>query len=806
MRASVGRVLWFVGTNGRDETPMLALEGGDFLRVAIFGGVLGLAVFFASYSLLVWRKRNSRHSHPPRLAHKLCSALVILGVGSVTLTWAFREAERREGIAGGNNLFVVYGRRDNTTLRLIATDVVKARDIVAEFVPAARQSQMDVLTFQAAQARARKDAVGAKPLPIDQTLLQREGLIHARLGEEEHILLDLQKTQRDIDKQRADLLTDWIRERGMIEAEIASAGTVLAAAERQFKIAQTAAEQASDYLKRQLITLPAFNQRQSAFVDAELQVNRQQVSLASLKTRLQAMEDRYKRTDAGLERQLTEITQKAHGLAPSIRAYREQLADIASQLTADRTRALVAAGREVEAAGLETDIVAAEANRSMEEMRVRAPYEGHVVFRHPAPELAASGAPVLALSAGPGFLARIALPEAEIDELAADQGSVSLTVRDAILPNVITAQFVRAEPLPDQKGRGIALFDCTLPADVVSRLGTTSEPIKVELLWRPNLLQKAGVQIGLTAAAFGLLGLGLSRNENADAATAKSEDPSPLAEAPPHDSASAADLSILATQFHQELRLGQLEETRIRELEQAMALQGGPALFALARELRFDRSLEAAVGRWAEGKDSSLVERLVAIVEQLFTSPITVEREQQDPDSDEPLASPSVGHPRVVSHGALDPVTGLLNRNVFLSIADSEVQRSAKLENPLALLMIKVLPAPGVPNERGVRTAELLALAELCRGLRDRDIASRWSDDRLTVLLRNTDWTGAQVVARRLHIAVEQIRLPHSSHPGLAAQIGMAQILPGETSIYPALTRAEHATNTIGMAADRAAV
>ncbi|WP_457092971.1 diguanylate cyclase domain-containing protein [Microvirga sp. P5_D2] len=785
---------------------MLALEGGDFLRVAIFGGILGFAVFFASYSLLVWRKRNSRSPHPPRPAQKLCFALVILGAGSVMLTWAFREAERREGIAGGNNLFVVYGRRDNTTLRLIANDMVKANDIVAEFVPAARQSQIDVLAFQAAQAQARKEAVGAKPLPIDQTLLQREGLIHARLGEEERILLDLQKAQRDIDKQRADLLTDWIRERGMIEAEIASAETVLAAAERQFKIAQTAAEQASDYLKRQLITLPAFNQRQSAFVDAELQVNRQQVSLASLKTRLKTMEDRYKSSDTGLERQHAEIAQRTHVVAPSIRAYREQLADITSQLTADRTRALVAAGREVEAAGLETDIVAAEANRSIEEMRVRAPFEGHVVFRHPAPELAAIGAPVLALSAGPGFVARIALPQAEIDDLAADQGSVSLTVRDAILPNVITAHFVRAEPLPDQKGRGIALFDCTLPADVVSSLGTTSEPIKVELLWRPNLLQTAGFQLGLTAAGFGILGLALSRSKNAGAGPVRSVDISPLDETPSHDSATGPDLSILAAQFHQELRLGQLEETRIGELEQAIALYGDPALFALARELRFDRSLEAAVGRWAEGKDSSLVERLVAIVEQLFTSPITVEREQKDPESDEPLASQSAGHSRVVSHGALDPVTGLLNRNVFLSIADSEVQRSAKLENPLALLMIKVLQAPDAPNERGVRTAELLALAELCRGLRDRDIASRWSDDRLTVLLRNTDWTGAQVVARRLHIAAEQIRPPHLSRPGLAVQIGVAQILPGETSIYPALTRAEHATNKIEMAADRAAV
>lgn len=785
---------------------MLALEGGDFLRVAIFGGLLGFTVFFASYSLLVWRKRNSKSGPPQRPARNLCLALVVLGAGAALLTWAFREVERREGIAGGNNLFVVYGRRDNTPLRLIAHDTIKAGDIVAEFVPAARQSQMDVLTFQAAQAEARKEAAGAKPLPVDQTLVQREGLIHARLGEEERILLDLQKTQRELDKQRAALLTDWIRERGMIEAEIASAEAVLASAERQLKIARTAAEQASDYLKRQLVTLPAFNQRQSAYVDAELQVTRQQVSLASLRTRLQAMQERYRSSDTELEAQRTEISQKAETVAQSVRTYRGQMAEMASLLTEDRRRALVAAGREVEVAALETSIVAAETSRSIEEIRVRAPFEGQVVFRHPAPELAAVGAPVLALSDGPGFLARISLPRSEIDELAAYQGSVALTIRDAILSKVITARFLRAEPLPDQEGRAIALFECTLPADVVGNLGAASAPIKVQLLWRPALLRTGGFQLGLSAIALGILGLGLTRKRTSLVALGQPLDASIQVGATAPDPSTSPDVSILAAQFHQELRLGQLEENRIIELEHAIALYGDRALFALARELRFDRSLEGAVGRWAEGKDPLLVERLVSIVEQLFTSPITIDRQHQVPESEEGIAGQSAVGANTPSHGALDPVTGLLNRNVFLSIADSEVQRSNKLENPLALLMIRVLQAPHDADQQSIRSTELLALAELCRGLRDRDIAARWADDRLTILLRNTDWTGAQVVARRLHAAVEQMCLPHPSRPSLSAQIGVAQILPGESSIYPALTRAEHAIGKTGGVADRAVV
>jgi hypothetical protein len=77
---------------------MVALEGKELLRIAIIGGVLGFAVFCASYSLLVWRRRNSANDTQPSCVRRLAYFCIVTGAIGLLGTWAFSQLEKRDGI------------------------------------------------------------------------------------------------------------------------------------------------------------------------------------------------------------------------------------------------------------------------------------------------------------------------------------------------------------------------------------------------------------------------------------------------------------------------------------------------------------------------------------------------------------------------------------------------------------------------------------------------------------------------------------------------------------------------------------
>lgn len=690
---------------------MLALNGSDFLRVAIFSAALGFAIFCASYGVMVWRKRNKGRGSEPTWARRLSYAVVFLGLLGLATSWGFSELERREGIAGGNDLFVVHARRDNTSLRLTPRDEVGSGEVIAEFVPPANQTQLAVKDIQQAQAQVKKEAIRVKPLPIDQSLVQRESQIRTQITQGESFLLELQKSRIDLEKARSTLLTEWTREKGQIEGEIASAERLLTAAESQLEIARTALQQASESFRKQIITQPVYDSRRSSFINAEREVSHQQVALSSLRVRRDALEERFKQSDASLSQQLAQIAESAVKFSASLESQKAQLAETTRLLDEDRARAKESMERELQAAELETSIAAAEKERSIETTQLKAPFSGRVVFRHPTPGLAADGAPVLALSAGTGFLSRVRLPQAEVDELAAYGQPVPLVLEHSALHNIITATFTKAEPLPLEKNQAIALFDCALPAEVVAGLGNSAEPIKVRLLWKPSLMKKTGFQASAALALLGVLGVMFTRNR-------------------------------------QEAQAEQVSE---------------------------NVSSTAGTSKIAQGEASPATAE-----SQGATSEIVDIRSRRT----------------LVQHrGELvpkDTLTGLIDRNQFLTIAEGEVKRSAEAGTPLAVLLVGIdqLRETNTVYGRKAGDAILKDLADLCRGSRERDVTARWTGEEFVVLLPETDRAGAAVVADRLCLGAKQLRVRELPHLQSSVSVGVAEVLAGETTVLPALQRA----------------
>jgi hypothetical protein len=169
---------------------MNVLEGKELLRIAIFGGVLGFAAFCASYSLLVWRRRNSRNDHQPSLMRRIAYPCIFFGTIGLLGTWAFSELEKRDGIADGSDLYVVHARQDSAAVRFVPHTEVKAGDVIAEFVSPAIQRQQTLKDLQLAQAQMRTEAARVKPLVIDQALVQREAQTRSQIIQKEGFIFD----------------------------------------------------------------------------------------------------------------------------------------------------------------------------------------------------------------------------------------------------------------------------------------------------------------------------------------------------------------------------------------------------------------------------------------------------------------------------------------------------------------------------------------------------------------------------------------------------------------------------------------
>jgi diguanylate cyclase (GGDEF)-like protein len=137
------------------------------------------------------------------------------------------------------------------------------------------------------------------------------------------------------------------------------------------------------------------------------------------------------------------------------------------------------------------------------------------------------------------------------------------------------------------------------------------------------------------------------------------------------------------------------------------------------------------------------------------------------------LAYRSLAIPGLVEATRIEPKTGLYNMRHFMSVLSQELQRAARFDRPLALLMIDV------DHLRDVNTAEghvggdralRLVAAGLRASTREYDVPARFGGDEFCVLLPETELEGALVVADRIRTYVER-----EAEPRFTVSVGVAE-------------------------------
>ncbi len=106
---------------------------------------------------------------------------------------------------------------------------------------------------------------------------------------------------------------------------------------------------------------------------------------------------------------------------------------------------------------------------------------------------------------------------------------------------------------------------------------------------------------------------------------------------------------------------------------------------------------------------------------------------------------------------AVDALTGAANRRRFRELASSEVERAARYERPLAVVLIDLDHFKGVNDTYGHQAGDdvLRVFAERCRAVgRKTDVFARYGGEEFILLLPETRVVEARVVAERLRSVV----------------------------------------------------
>lgn len=144
-----------------------------------------------------------------------------------------------------------------------------------------------------------------------------------------------------------------------------------------------------------------------------------------------------------------------------------------------------------------------------------------------------------------------------------------------------------------------------------------------------------------------------------------------------------------------------------------------------------------------------------------------------------------------------DGLTGSYNRSHFLNLFGQELRRADRYSQPFCLLVFDLDHFKSVNDNYGHQAGDqvLAAFAGIISSaLRDSDLFGRLGGEEFGVVLVQTDHDGASLLAERLRIAIEKMRVTCG---GTAIQvtvsIGGTQWQSSDRQIEPVLNRADNA-------------
>lgn len=148
-------------------------------------------------------------------------------------------------------------------------------------------------------------------------------------------------------------------------------------------------------------------------------------------------------------------------------------------------------------------------------------------------------------------------------------------------------------------------------------------------------------------------------------------------------------------------------------------------------------------------------------------------------------------------YATTDSLTGILNRRHFNHMAEIELHRCIRYNNPLSLCMIDIDHFKNVNDNYGHDIGDLVMkeMVKVCQQiLREADLFSRWGGEEFVLLLPETDLESASEVAERLRSSIEKTVVETSGGKlSITISIGVVQVETTSTALEEGLKNADMA-------------
>jgi two-component system cell cycle response regulator len=153
----------------------------------------------------------------------------------------------------------------------------------------------------------------------------------------------------------------------------------------------------------------------------------------------------------------------------------------------------------------------------------------------------------------------------------------------------------------------------------------------------------------------------------------------------------------------------------------------------------------------------------------------------------------------------IDPLTGLMNRRAFLRAFELEIERSVRLDVPLAFMLLDVDHFKAINDTHGHASGDavLSSLGRLIgREARKVDLVARWGGEEFVVALVGADAATALNAAERFRSSIASLEVADASGKSIptTASFGIAVLEAGEhsDSLIDRADRAMYAAKTAG--------
>ncbi len=141
-----------------------------------------------------------------------------------------------------------------------------------------------------------------------------------------------------------------------------------------------------------------------------------------------------------------------------------------------------------------------------------------------------------------------------------------------------------------------------------------------------------------------------------------------------------------------------------------------------------------------------------------------------------------------------DALTGVYNRQRFISLAEAEARRSKRYNRPLSLLLLDIDRFQDFNNAHGHMTGDkmLQRISTICYNmLRNVDLFGRWSGGEFIAILPETKAEQAKIIAERLRKTIGESEIgENADRLKCTISIGISEFKKSETGIDSAVARA----------------